>query len=309
MQTPISNQDFQKKPINLKYQIVHYLSKWYWFALGIIVCLLLASIYLRYAIPMYSASALILVKDDKKGGMVSDLVSLTEMDMMGKVKSTADNEIQIIKSRTIIEHAVKELELNIRYFTEGNIKTLELYRSTPIKLVLDNPSLLKKNLRLTVQSSGGDSYTLYNADEELIGTYKFGQQVKHPSSNFTILNTANSGSSLKVTVTAIPTLRMAQSYKGRISVGLVDEKTSVVSLTVTDAVPKRAEEFLNALIHNYNLDAVTDKGMIFKNTSKFIDERIALIEDELGAVEQSGENYKKSNQVTDIVSEAGMYLR
>src|SRR5690606_24194959 len=106
-----------------------------------------------------------------------------------------------------------------------------------------------------------------------IGKYKFGQLVKHRYGAFTIVTTPKAESIFSVTISASSTLRTAQAYKSRLIVALVNEKTSVVSLSLTDPVPHRAEDFLNALIDNYNRDAIEDKGIIFHNTSEFIEER------------------------------------
>jgi uncharacterized protein involved in exopolysaccharide biosynthesis len=52
-----------------------------------------------------------------------------------------------------------------------------------------------------------------------------------------------------------------------------------------------------------------DKNMIASNTKKFVDERLVLIENELQNVEENVENYKKQNQLTNISSEASLFLQ
>ena len=53
---------------DLRQELDYYLNYWKWFVFGAVVFLLGAFIYLRYATPIYKATATILVKDDKKGG-------------------------------------------------------------------------------------------------------------------------------------------------------------------------------------------------------------------------------------------------
>ncbi len=304
MQKPYLN-EFNDSQSNIKELILHYLARWYWFVLGAIICMFLAHVYLRYAVREYSASATIMVKDDKKGGMVSELATLSEMDVMGKVKSTVDNEIEIIRSRTIAEYAVRDLDLNIRYFSEGRLKAIELYKESPIKIIFTNP--IKKPVKYKVEPIDGESFTLFDGADNKLGKHKFGQLVNNSNGSFTVLRTKDDWGQL-ILVSANPILETAQSFKNRVTVRLVDDKTSVVELSTIDPVRKRAEDLLNAVISNYNRDAIKDKSQIFENTSTFIDERLKLIAGELGDVERSGEAYKKSNQVTDIVSEAGLFL-
>ncbi|MGQ3089162.1 GumC family protein, partial [Flavobacterium sp.] len=294
---------------NFKEMFFKYLSKWPLFVLGVIVALSIAFIYLRYSVNYYSASAVILVKDDKKGGIASELAALSEMDMLGKVKNTVDNEIEVVRSRTIAEYAVRDLELDIRYISEGTVKKQDLYKSSPIRIVFNDKNNIKKNVQYKVTSHKGDKYTLYDRDDKALGTYKFGEVVKSSEGGFTIINQSTNQNGFTVTIMADPILKVAQSFKNRMNVAVVSENTSVVQLSIVDPIRARAEDFLNAVIANYNKDAVNDKNQIFMKTSEFIEERLKLISGELGDVEKEGEAYKKSNKVTDIVSEAGLFLQ
>ena len=71
----------------------------------------------------------------------------------------------------------------------------------------------------------------------------------------------------------------------------------------------RAEDILNMLIAVYNEDVINDKNQIAVNTSKFINDRLIIIERELGSVDANIESFKRENQLTDITSETGMYLQ
>src|SRR5690606_8498819 len=96
--------------------------------------------------------------------------------------------------------------------------------------------------------------------------------------------------------------------KNRLSVSTLNKYSSVIELSIIDPVKPKAEDFLNTLIVNYNEDAVNDKKYVAENTSEFIEKRLELITEELKEVEQDVETFKKENHVTDIVSEAGLYL-
>ncbi|RZK70913.1 MAG: hypothetical protein EOO92_20775, partial [Pedobacter sp.] len=310
IQTDQNLNENNESEFNIKEAIFPFLSRWPWFILAVFLALASAYVYLRYTIPVYRASTTILVKDDKKGGMVSELASLSEMDMMGNIKSTVDNEIEVVKSRTIVEFAVRDLELNVRYTTEGTILTQDLYHRSPIKIIYAAKKDFLQSKVYKVDYDGGDTYTLYYPLETKMGTYKFGQIVKSKDGDFTITNQfPTKQDKFSITIIVDPVAKAVQNYKGRLQVELVGEKTSVVTLSINDPVKKRAEDFLNAVTYNYNRDAKEDKEQVFRNTADFIDNRITLISDELGVVERSGETYKKNNQVTDIVSEAGLFLQ
>ena len=136
MQNNIVDQK-KEKGLELAPIINKYLGFWKWFFLGIIVCMFFAFLYLRYTIPQYKASATILVKDEKKGGMLSELSAFSELGL-GGVKSNVDNEIEILKSRSLIENTVKKLNLNVSLFMNGRINDGEIYKTPPIEVVFFN---------------------------------------------------------------------------------------------------------------------------------------------------------------------------
>src|SRR5690606_27787452 len=85
--------------------------------------------------------------------------------------------------------------------------------------------------------------------------------------------------------------------------------TSVVELTMQDPIKEKAEDIIDEVIKVYNDDAISDKNAISESTQRFIMNRLDAISKELGDVEQSAETFKKENQLTDITSEAGVYLQ
>src|SRR5690606_15060640 len=137
----MSDQDFQDKErenqsVNLQEQLARYLYHWKWFVLGVVLALGLAFIYLRYATPVYQANAMIMLKDDYRGGAANELSVLSELGIGGS-KDNVENEMEVLKSRTLSEKTVEKLKLNITYYTEGRIKTTELYRNSPIEVIFD----------------------------------------------------------------------------------------------------------------------------------------------------------------------------
>src|SRR5690606_20457897 len=107
---------------NLKDQLSRYLVNYKWFVFSVVVSLFLAFIYLRYSTPEYKVSAVVLIKDDKKGGLASEYANFADLGVLGGGKSNLDNEIEILKSRTLIEKTVLDLELNVSYFNDGRVK-------------------------------------------------------------------------------------------------------------------------------------------------------------------------------------------
>src|SRR5690606_39404773 len=82
--------------------------------------------------PVYQANALIMLKDDYRGGAANELSVLSELGIGGS-KDNVENEMEVLKSRTLSEKTIEKLKFNINYFIEGRIKTQELYKNSPIE--------------------------------------------------------------------------------------------------------------------------------------------------------------------------------
>ena len=130
----------QEDSFDFREMVESYVIQWKWFVFGVFVCFVFATLYLRYAIPIYSATATMLVKDEKKGGLQSELAAFSDLGISNGIKNNVDNEIEVIKSRRIIKKAIQELGFNITYTQEGRVKALELYNDKPIIFSFYNAS-------------------------------------------------------------------------------------------------------------------------------------------------------------------------
>ena len=100
----------------------------------------------------------------------------------------------------------------------------------------------------------------------------------------------------------------ARAYAARLSVELNDEKSTVVNLSFQDVCIQRAEDVLNTVIAVYNENWVKDKNQIAVSTSMFINERLGVIEQELGHVDENISSYKSENLLPDVQAAASLYM-
>ena len=67
-------------------------------------------------------------------------------------------------------------------------------------------------------------------------------------------------------------------------------------------------DLINSLIRLYYDNGVTDKQLVSTKTVEFINERLSVINRELGSIETDAERFKKENRLTDITSDAAMVM-
>jgi len=316
--------DSEIEDVNLREQLDKYLVHWRWFLLSIIIGLALSFIYLRYTTPSYQATTTILVKDEKKGGMLSELSAFADLGLGGSMKSNVDNEIEILKSRTLVESTIEKLNLNVSLFVKGNVVDRDIYAETPIKAYFVSKVLLFNEAKQVLECKLLDSTTFALEDEieddEKGGfilsskkEFKYGEKIPTRIGTLIIQKTAFYGKnhtgrfeSIRIVINQLDEL--AEGFRQKLKVEPISKTSSVVSISISDPVSKKAENFLDTMIDIYNEDAAEDKNFISENTSKFIAGRLGLIAQELDGVEQDVESFKKTNKLTDIESEAKLFI-
>jgi len=313
--------DNEIEEVNLREQLDKYIIHWRWFLLSVVICLIAAFLYLRYSTPIYEATTAILVKDEKKGGMLSELSAFSDLGIGVGSVNNVDNEIEILRSRTIVESTVKRLNLNINLVVEGSVVDRDIYQDSPIRVNFISKTHLFNDAKtvLNYNSLTANTFELTNEidnDNIILATkkvFKYGEKIPTTLGFMVIDKTINIVAKTSVHIKSIkillnPIESVAESYKSRIDVEPISKTSSVVNISINDPVQKRAEVFLDNMIQIYNQDAAQDKNFISENTSQFIAGRLALITKELDGVEQDVESFKKTNRLTDIESEAKLFI-
>jgi tyrosine-protein kinase Etk/Wzc len=310
--------DFEQEnsnELNIREQIEAYLVHWKWFVLSVIVLVLGAFLYLRYSSNVYKATSIVMLKDDRKGGALNELMMFSELSSFTGVKNNVDNEIEILRSRTLTENTVKKLNLDISYFSEGRIKSFEIYKKSPIKVFFREPSDVTeaKGLSFTVDVLSNTKFLIKTEESGVLGEYTFGETITNHLGSFIVTKNEDSFSTeenIKPVIVFVSTVkRVTERYRRSLSVETLSKFTSVISISITDLNKEKAEDFLNTLVTLYNEDAIADRKYISEKTSEFINERLKIISEELGVVENEAEEFKKQYRITDIPTQASLYLQ
>jgi tyrosine-protein kinase Etk/Wzc len=312
-----------KNNFPLKTLLERYLQQWKWFVLGVSFCLLVTFLYLRYTTPLYKTSSTILIKDDKNGGMGSELSAFSDMGLGVAMKNSFDNEIQILKSRTLVASTVKKLNLNTSLMINGEISEQEIYEDRPFSVdFLDKTNqFYESNFELYFTEISPTRFELLDKIESdspkiIIGSETLFNYEKPIMTKYGALVISKNesdvqqhkGENKSIRILVRPLKIVAASFINRLKVEPVSPASSVVVLSIIDPVIKKAEDFLNNLTQTYNEEAAADKNLISKNTSVFISERLNLITQELEVVEKDVQSFKKTNNLTNIESEAKLFI-
>ena len=320
MQNSYTSDSIEESNINIKEILSKYLVHWKWFLLSVFFFLIIAKLYLRYSVPVYSASTSLLIKDEKSGNLASELSAFEDIGLFSGKKNVIDDEIEILKSRSIAEKTVKAGEFNTTYITEGRIKSSDAYGANPIKVNFLNKDnrFYKIDTLFTIDVKSPSRFEILDQENTSQGEFSFNQIINSKDLGpfqvvkNVVLNKKSEIVSLTngKTIVRLANLQdCAEGYKARIGVATLSKFSNVVELSINDEVPAKAKDYLDKLVEIYNEDAINDKNLISEKTAKFINDRLGIITTELDGVERQAENYKKSKNITDIPTEAELNLR
>lgn len=293
---------------------------WKWFVLSLIICMGAAHIYLRYATPIYQSAAKLLIKDDEgsgssfKGG--NSIMSAANLGIISN-SNGIDNEMEILKSRTLAQQAVYDLKLYVNYRHEGKLKDHVLYGNQEVNIDMDLEHLKKLNAPMNLKiTREGKNYHVTGSYNVPIDNNSFNPEAVNIDKTFSALpatigtrvgvvrftqngnHMLQDGESLKATMIA-PEIA-AGKYVGNLNVTESSKTTTIVDLVLNDEIPQRAIDYLKQLAIVYNRQANEDKNEIAVRTEQFINQRLEKINAELGSTEGQLENYKKRNNMVEL---------
>ena len=306
----------QEEQVDYKALFFKYLIHWKWFVASIVVCLIGGWIYLHYTTPVYSITGSVIIKDNKKNNSVS--TGLADSEDLGFYSSTNnfDNEVEVLHSRTLLKKVVEELDLYINYRTRENLRPVELYKDTPVKVWLTPEEAEKLPngaavLEVVLKPGGKLSVSTEIDEQEFKQDFnKLPALLTTPYGTFSFTpgDSAIVEKEQEITVTVAAPRIMANGYANALSVEPTSKTTTIAQITLQNTSPQRGVDFINKLIEIYNRDANDDKNEVASKTAEFIDERIKIINGELGTTEKELETFKRDAGLTDLKSDAQLAL-
>ncbi|MEZ7884241.1 MAG: Wzz/FepE/Etk N-terminal domain-containing protein, partial [Bacteroidales bacterium] len=302
--------------IDIKEILFIFLSKWYWFVISVIILLLAGFIYLKRQAPVYETKMSVLVKQEENAP--EEMLLLKDLGLSGG-KNNIDNEIGVFKSPDLVTKIVISQELFTTYHRDSklNFYNPELYKSSPLYVRLENvkPDSISTKITLTINkdSKGYNIESEFHIDGEDISEtsnirdlpgfveLKIGKLylAKQEGIEF-----GEGALVVEIQNAAV----VAREIIKNLSVSPSTKLSSLLDLTLKTENRKKGEDILNAIVAEYNKDAIADKNMVSYNTAVFIEERLKDISRELGEVEVEVESFRKQNQITDIPTQAEAYL-
>lgn len=289
------------------------LRRWPWILASVVFCVSAMYIYQERIPTTYTRAAEILVKDE-----VGASIGMAEFANMGmfQVGSNLQNEVLMLKSLDLMTEVAKRLNLDVNYYRQGRFRRDVAYGfDLPIRVEL--PGLPEEgSASMTVNVEKDGSVLISNlrspgvTAEGRVFKGRVGSAMNTPIGVVKVLPSKSfiGNQEVELQVEKVPMSAAAASFCGRFDACVNVDRSSVLRMTITDQSESRADSVLTKVLEVYNENWIKDKNVVARSTSNFINERLGVIEEELGNVENSISDYKSANRILGADANSGMYF-
>lgn len=293
----------------IKEYLFKYLSYWPLFLACLIICVEAGHLYTSYATLKYKATALILVNEMSSDAKTS--ADLIRTSLNGEAKENLDNEMQLLRSASLMERVVIKNAFNISYYKQGKVKNTDLYLDAPFRLV---PQLIKDSFSvqsIAIKSFNNEVASIIYGKKGSSKTaiVKWNTPFKLNNNEYVLAPrgqlTPGDGNYIAVWS---PVKVTADEILNKFSAGMLDKKTSFIQLAIIIENLNRGKDILNAIVREFIQSDIDDKNVISQNTIRFIDERLDIVSKELSGVEGNLENFQGSNELVNVTNQTTQSL-
>lgn len=287
--------------------------KWYWFVISLAFFFCVGVVYLMKTAPMYTRTASLLIKDDKKGGSAA-----TEMFDLGifQPKSNIENEMLTLQSPSLMEEVVTRLKLNDSYSVKSGLRRQDLYKQTPVTVTPVGDSIPAFSCEIVLAAEGNDvvlsNFAFDNEISDIEIKAQLGDTVSTPVGLLYLSVSPWDAEGMRgkeIAFSHSEAADVAQSYAKGVGTELGSDKGTIINISYSATSPVKAEDILTTLIQVYNDRWVLDKNQMAVSTSRFISDRLGVIESELGNVDSDISSYKSEHLMPNVEAASEMYMR
>lgn len=309
----LSQLDNEEKALEIRYVVAKYIRYWPWYLLFIILFVSATFLFHRYTVDEYEVTGSMIIKTN-----TSPEARILDRSNIFSSGINLENDILRLRSKNLAHEALKKVHFDVEYYAKTNIKAIELYDRSPIRIdvdwdhfqVTDAPSelqiLSEENFRIVPEETSFMDFNSAMAagDESIYNkTFNFGEEIETSRSKFTVF-LVNPGRAGESVVFQLKNPTVLEEQLGRsINVTLVNEYSSVLRLSTNTKVVEKGRDYINALMSSYIDYDLNEKNRIQENTIRFIEEQLGFLEDSLKNKEQELQQFKVDNKMLDVSAE------
>lgn len=290
-----------------------FISNWYWFAISLLLALILSYGMNRYSPKVYTVASTLLIKDDMNGGIGGIATSVIPGGDIFRNQQNLKNEMEILKSFSLNKKVMEKLEdFHVQYMGVGRRGIVEsvLYKDCPFIVKYDSLKNQNKGVKVGITILNENEYNIeLNGGKKIKRTVKFGERFSESGFDFILHKRydnkplfSKEESNIYYFVFKDPA-SLANEYRAKLVVAPRDKDASLVTLTVSGFVPRQESDYLNMLMDVYIFDGLEYKKQIAEKTIEFINEQLNVVSDSLEVAAKKLESFRMANSFIDLKNE------
>ncbi|MDB5109842.1 MAG: polysaccharide biosynthesis tyrosine autokinase [Mucilaginibacter sp.] len=285
------------------------LSRWYWIAASVIICIIAANIYLWYTPKIYATSAT--MKLEEKKSDVSDLVHV--IGNTDQNESKVQSETFLIQSRSLILNAVKDLNYPISFYVENHVHTseFELYphKLFNIKILkFDSLNYYQNQIKFKPIDKHTFSLSYQINGNEVKNNFFYNNPVKIASTIFTIQYSDDVNNNSSYLFKFNNPNDLVNRVRNGLRTSEIIKNSNIISLQETDSNPQFIADILNAIMNQYLKYDQNKKQQSASQIINFVDRQLDTISQKVKRSERAIESYKKKSKIMDVSAAAQTQL-
>ncbi len=283
---------------DLFYKYVRFLP---FFLLSTAFALFIAFIYLRYSTPIYQVGGTLLIKSEQQG---SNSRNDKMADIFGNKSSNIQSEIEVLKSRPLMERVIKKAELQFSYFVKGKIKTLNIYKQGPFLVDAFQITDSSNSFSLKIKFLNDHEFRV-NDDNTIVS---FGQVFKNAFGVFRLVRNPYGAVSKDYSVTWQPAFALAGAFAGALQIVPKTAGTGILSINMQTPNAQLGADIINTLMEEYGDYSIEQKKQSSDQILEFIDARLVDYGHKLDSVQKIQQDYEQKYNLIDVDAQSSNYF-
>jgi tyrosine-protein kinase Etk/Wzc len=271
------------------------------FVLSVAFSLLVAFLYLRYAIPIYGVGGTMLIKNEQTSAQDDKIQKLFENTGSQNLQS----EMEVLKSRPLMQRVVDSLNLQFTYYVRGKIKTVNIYKQAPFQVRVLRLADSSTSFSLKVKFINNNEFRIDDESQR----YTFGKVINLTFGNFIFDRTNYSPLSNDYSVFWQSAISAASQYSSGMEVLPKVPGTGLLSIGMKTPNSQMGADIINKLMMGYSDYSIEQKKKSSDQILTFIDERLIDFGEKLDSVQQMYLDFQTRYNLIDAETQQQSYFQ
>jgi tyrosine-protein kinase Etk/Wzc len=326
----VNNQQEQtENQINLSELWFNCLDKWYYFAIVVVLAMIIALFVNRFSTPKYEASTSLLIKTNDE---ILNSVNVEKLISNKNTNQDFQNAIGTIQSFTLTKRTIKAMGLYCNYYEKINLRNIDIYKDSPFEVVLDPLQQTQPtgiNIKVKFVSNKVCEISYAGKIGSVVYDYALDKSLENKVSvpkredvklaydtwytkdgmKFKILLKQNWSEKLASTSYSfkINDLDALTTAYNTTKIDLINKEATIVTIKFRDQNKQKAVDFVNMLCKIYIDQTFEEKNHLNVATINFVNTQISSVGDSLAIAEARRENFQQAHNTLNLTND-GQYL-